>query len=121
MTGPLGWPNPAAFSTDSEATRRLNDQFRTTGTGGRIVVTPSLAMLGKTQVDLALAIVAVFNAFDTGNDPHGEHDCAMVECGPESLIWKIDYYDRSLTTHSPDPADPTVTERVMTVMLAEEY
>ena len=38
-----------------------------------------------------------------------------------TIFFKIDYYDRTLTHHSPDPADPAVTERVITIMLADEY
>jgi len=36
-------------------------------------------------------------------------------------MFKIDYYDKDLNFHSPDPADPTVTERIITIMLADEY
>jgi hypothetical protein len=37
------------------------------------------------------------------------------------IVWKIEYYDRELKSGSPDPADESVTTRVLTVMLAEEY
>jgi len=37
------------------------------------------------------------------------------------MFWKIDYYDRSLEYGSNDPADPSQTVRVLTIMLASEY
>ena len=39
----------------------------------------------------------------------------------QTIFFKIDYFDKALASHSPDPADPSVTERVITIMLAEEY
>ena len=64
---------------------------------------------------------ASFTTFDAGNDPHGEHDFGALAFGAERYFWKIDYYDADLTFASPDPADPTVTRRVMTIMRADEY
>ena len=37
------------------------------------------------------------------------------------ILFKIDYYAHDLLFGSDDPADPSVTQRVLTVLLAEEY
>ena len=53
--------------------------------------------------------------------PYGEHDCAVLAVDGIEVLFKIDYYDRDLVYHSPDPGDPAVTQRIMVVMLASEY
>lgn len=73
--------------------------------------------------DLAQAVEAVrgFADFSEDNDPHGERDFGAFEISGARLFWKIDYYDLDLCMASPDPADPAVTKRVLTLMLAQEY
>jgi hypothetical protein len=75
---------------------------------------------GKRQMAI-LSAIAAFDGFDPGDDPYGEHDFGALTVEGERIFFKIDYLDRSLTGHSPDPADPTVTARVLTIMLAEDY
>lgn len=103
------------------AIRDLNDELRTTGTGGRTLVSAGVAALPlATQVQICSA-VAHFGAFTAENDPHGEHDCARISVGKYTVIWKIDYYDLDLLHHSDNPADHAVTQRVLTISLTEEY
>ena len=108
-------------TSSRERASALNDQLRQHGTGGTTMVTPGVRALAPDTISAILAAVASFSAFDADNDPYGEHNCAILTVGAERVIWKIDYYDRSLSGHSPDPADPAVTTRVLTIMLAEEY
>jgi hypothetical protein len=100
----------------------LNDAFRRSGgQGGRILFTAGVSDLGVEFSHLALGLVRLFDKFDGDNDPHGERDFGSFELKGRKLFWKIDYYDRDLEYGSPDPADPSVTTRVLTIMLTEEY
>jgi hypothetical protein len=109
------------MSTDTDRIRMLNDQLRRHLTGGRAVMTPGIAALGSEAVNRLVQTIAVFDDFCTANDPHGEHDFGAFNYEGVEVFFKIDYYDKDLNFHSPDPGDPAVTERVITLMLAEEY
>lgn len=68
-----------------------------------------------------MAAVRSFTAFNQDNDPHLEHDFGSFAVRGEQLFWKIDYYDLDLASGSAVPEDPSVTKRVLTLMLASEY
>jgi Protein of unknown function (DUF3768) len=108
--------------------RALNDEFRTqtsligsTIADGTLVITSGVAAHGNDFFDRAVHAVREYSAFTEDNDPYGEHDFGSFEIDGENLFWKIDYYDRLLEWGSPDPADASVTRRVLTILLAEEY
>src|SRR6267154_3191520 len=101
--------------------RALNDELRQNLAGGVAVMTPGVAALGQEAADRIVKTIAVFDDFGHANDPHEEHDFGSFEAEGHTIFFKIDYYDQNLTYHSPDPADPAVTRRVITIMLAEEY
>ena len=101
--------------------RVLNDRFRQTGIGGTILHTNGVHALGQEFMsDLVSAIIA-FDDFDRDNDPYGEHDFGVLNVQDNRIFWKIDYYGLDMVSGSPDPADPKITNRVLTIMLASEY
>jgi Protein of unknown function (DUF3768) len=101
--------------------RDLNDAFRRTFIGGAVVVTAGVEAMSVDQRQSILEKVRSFVTFTADNDPHGEHDFGALEQDGERFFWKIDYYDRAMNEGSPDAADASVTTRVLTIMLAEEY
>ena len=108
-------------SIQTERIRTLNDALRRDLSCGTAVMTPGIAALGREAVERIVKTIAVFDDFCHANDPHQEHDFGSFEADGHTIFFKIDYLDKELTYHSPDPADPSVTERVITIMLAEEY
>ena len=109
------------MDTTTARIRALNDHLRTTGQNGQIVVTRGIAALSLEAKAAIFLAVQTFDRFTPDNDPYGEHDFGLVEVAGEHVMFKIDYYDHAVAGHSPDAADPDVTTRVLTIMLASEY
>jgi hypothetical protein len=99
----------------------LNDALRRSFTGGEVFITRGVRALPRSAQAAIIVRVRTFDAFGPDNDPYGEHDFGSFEYSGISIFWKIDYYDTKLEFHSPDPADPTVTTRVLTILRSEEY
>lgn len=127
---------PTPEQTDT--IRSLNDAARANpGLASLANVTMGFQALPQLDRLAALAAIMRFAKFDGDNDPYGEHDFGAVyklASGPwtqdrpaeaetiaQTVFWKIDYYDPSLTYGSEAPWDERLTKRVLTIMLASEY
>ena len=99
----------------------LNDALRRTFSGGRVMITQGVRALSATHYAALMQAVVSFNTFTPENDPYGEHDFGKITMNAQDFFWKIDYYDHSLSYGSENPIDPSITTRVLTIMLADEY
>jgi len=117
-----------SMSPDAARIRALNDAFRrdpgsfaVLSGHDRHIVTRGVVARGDAFVARAVRAVLDFADFNDANDPQGEHDFGRFTLDDATLFWKIDYFDNQLEYGSPNPADPDVTRRVLTIMLADEY
>ena len=111
----------SATESKTDRIRSLNDAFRRTFVGGAVMITAGVEAMPLDQRRSLLQKIREFAAFDEDNDPHHEHDFGAVAEGGQRFFFKIDYYDRKTEFGSPDPSDPAVTTRVLTIMRADEY
>jgi len=87
---------------DDEKTRirNLNDSFRASGQGGRIVSTQGIQQLSSVDQAAVFEKIRVFDACTQANDPHGEHEFGSIEYGGEKILFRIGYYDQRLEDHN---------------------
>jgi hypothetical protein len=111
--------------TNSEKIAQLNDAHRQKSwmppNGGRTILTEGIMALDVEDRGEIMSKVVQFNDFTEGDDPYGERDFGAFDYDGQKIFWKIDYYDRQLDGGSEDPANPAVTTRVLTILLASEY
>ena len=101
--------------------RQLNDSLRRTFIGGDVMLTQGIRMKSEKEVAGILEHVRTFNNFNKNNDVYSEHDYLSFEKKKKKIIAKIDYYDQNYRYMSENPADPTMTNRVLTIMTGSEW
>lgn len=118
-----------------EQIARLNDRARqAVGLACVALVTEGFRALPDAEQSRVRELIETFDAFTPNNDPYGERDFGAIYQDTDgrwtttelphpaqTVFWKIDVYDRELVFRSNDPADPAVSKRVLTIMLASEY
>jgi hypothetical protein len=112
---------PAPIEDRTSSVRDQNDAFRHTFVGGLVMGTHGFDALAHELKGRFITALREFDDFEAGNDPYAEHDFGAITIDEVKVFWKIDYYDQTMEAGSPDPADPRLTMRILTVMLAHEY
>lgn len=112
--------------------REGNDLLRQTMHSflGKVILTQGVSL--HPQREDILTLVRYFKDFNSGNDPHDEHDFGTIEIESESgqfckkknkwyekFFFKIDYYDLKLEFGADPSSEPC--KRVLTIMKASEY
>ena len=116
---------------------RLNDRARQAmGLACVAVATEGFRAMPQAEQSRVRELIETYDGFTPGKDPYGERDFGAIyqardgrwTCLPptardavETVFWKIDAYGRDLRFGGEDPANPSVTRRVLTIMLANEY
>ena len=98
-----------------------NDNFRKHLSQGTLVLTQGIRSNTKEDLEAIITKVRTFDTFDENNDPYNEHDFGAFDYKGKRIFWKIDNYDQEFLYLSPDVSNPRVTNKVLTIMYAEEY
>jgi len=80
-------------------------------------MTMGVAALGPDLAERIFDAITLYDDFCQESDPYQEHDFGSLRIDGHS----IHYFSNDMSQASPDPSNLSVTKRILTIMLAEEY
>jgi hypothetical protein len=104
----------------AQCIRTLDDHLRKNPTADVAIMTPGIAALGQEATGRIIKTITTFDDFCCANDPGNEHDTDSFEAEGQTILYKIDRYERPANSPSPESACLTDRVRIITVMLPEE-
>ena len=99
----------------------LNDNFRRSFINGEVLLSAGIAAMSSEDKANIISMVQNFNDFTEDNNVYGENDFGSFDYKGEKILWKIDYYDLNNQYHSENPANPDITNRILTIMTVFEW
>jgi Protein of unknown function (DUF3768) len=99
----------------------MNDAFRRSLIGGRVVMTAGIRVLPRKMQAAIIEQLRSFEEFDADNDPDGYHNGGRFEHCGRTILWHIDLDERGYYWYKPDPTDLAQHNFVLTIFLAEEF
>ena len=99
----------------------LNDNFRRSFINGEVLLSAGIDAMSSEDKANIISMVQNFNDFTPSNDVYGEHDFLSIDYKGNKIFAKIDYYDLNYEFMSENPANPDITNRVLTILLSCEY
>lgn len=110
-----------AIKENAKQIAELNDQFRQTFKGGKVVYSEGVKALPTMERVKVFSAIKAFSNFNEENDPYQEHHFGSVTINGERYFFMIDYFTLGLKHYSENPADPKITKRVMTIIKDSEF
>ena len=99
----------------------LNDKFRKSFIGGEVLLSAGIAAMSSEDKANIVSLVQNFDNFTPDNNPYSENDFGSFDYKGEKILWKIDYYDLNHKYMSENPANPDITNRILTIMTVFEW
>lgn len=88
---------------------------------GQLVCTAAVADRGVLFTDTCRRTTGFHSDFPESADPNGLHEFGAFQIRGVNVWWKIDAYDRNYEYGSDNPADPTQTARVLTILFPSDW
>jgi hypothetical protein len=89
---------------------------------GRLLFSRYVADRGGLFGMKCINALAAYDGWNEDNDSHGEADMCTLTVEGEKVWAKMDYYDKDDQNYgSENPADPTKTLRVCTILFPDEW
>ena len=88
---------------------------------GCAFLTPAIAALGWEKVERIFQTVVAFDDFCNCTGLVEPPDIGWFPVDGKEIYFKIDLYNKSFTSYSPDPNDPEKTERVISILTLDDW